>query len=495
MGTSTLHCDTLIRNVLILDGRGGEPRPGSLAIADGRIVAIGDIENYPARDTIDGHSQCLAPGFIDTHTHDDLYLIHSPQMLPKLSQGVTTVVTGNCGISGSPVTIKQQEPPAPANLLGTAEEFHYTTFREYVDAVRAAQPSVNVAALVGHTTLRNNHMDRLDRTATSAEISAMCSQLSEALADGALGLSTGLAYRSANSASEDEVKALAEPLADHAAIYATHMRSEGAQVIDAIHEALRLGRSTNVPVVISHLKCTGIDNWQRSGEMLKLLDSVRGEQAVAWDCYPYAASSTTLDSKQVDDRIEITITWSSSYPDLAGQPLSQIAQSWGLSQLEAAQKLQPAGAIYHGMSEDDVRTILRNPATMIGSDGLPNDRFPHPRLWGTFPRVLGHYSRDLQLFSLGEAVRKMTSLPAERFGLHDRGWIKQGYAADLVLFDPAMIRDEATYADPTRPASGISNVWVNGALSYANRGPTGKRAGRFLPRQSPSAHHPTRRHQ
>jgi N-acyl-D-aspartate/D-glutamate deacylase len=495
MGTSQLHCDTLIRNVLILDGSGGEPRSGNVAITHGRITAIGELENYSASNTIDGRSQCLAPGFIDTHTHDDLYLVHSPQMLPKLSQGVTTVVAGNCGISGSPVTTKQQEPPVPANLLGTAEEFRYATFRDYVDAVNAARPALNVAALVGHTTLRNNHMDRLDRTATSAEISAMCSQLSEALAHGALGLSTGLAYRSANSASEDEVQALAEPLADHSGIYATHMRSEGAQVIDAIHETLRLGRDRNIPVVISHLKCTGIDNWHRSDEMLNLLHAARGGQPVAWDCYPYAASSTTLDLKQVDDRIAITITWSTPHPDLAGQPLSQIAQSWGLPHQEAAQRLQPAGAIYHGMSEDDVRVILRNPVTMIGSDGLPNDRFPHPRLWGTFPRVLGHYSRDLELFSPGEAVRKMTSLPAERFGLHDRGWIKEGYAADLVLFDPATIRDEATYADPTRPASGISGVWVNGILSYTNQGPTGKRAGRFLPRQSSQASHPARRHQ
>jgi len=484
MEPSTLHCDTLIRNVSIFDGSGGEPRPGGVAIIGGRIAAAGEVSGYSSNDNVDGRSQCLAPGFIDTHTHDDLYLIASPQMLPKLSQGVTTVVIGNCGISGSPVTAKHQEPPVPANLLGTGEEFRYSTFRDYVDAVTAAQPSVNVAALIGHTTLRNNHMDRLDRTATTAELSAMCEQLSEALAHGALGMSTGLAYRSAFSACEEEVSILAEPLSALAAIYATHMRSEGAQVLDAIQEALRLGRGRSVPVVISHLKCTGIDNWHRSAEMLQLLQAASGEQLIGWDCYPYAASSTTLDSNQVDERISITITWSNSYPDLAGQALSHIAQRWGLSQQEAARRLQPAGAIYHGMSEDDVRAILCNPATMIGSDGLPNDRFPHPRLWGTFPRVLGHYSRDLQLFSLAEAVRKMTSLPAKRFGLRDRGLIKTGYAADLVLFDPATVRDEATFADPKKPATGISAVWVNGALSYSHHGPTERRAGCFLPRQS-----------
>jgi N-acyl-D-amino-acid deacylase len=483
MDPSRLHCDTLVRNVSILDGTGDEPRLGGVAIAGGRIAAVGDVSGYSSNDIVDGQSLCLAPGFIDTHTHDDLYLIRSPQMLPKLSQGVTTVITGNCGISGSPVTAKRKEPPVPANLLGTSEEFRYPTFRDYVDAVTAAQPSVNVASLVGHTTMRNNHMDQLDRTATTDEVSAMCEQLSEALTHGALGFSTGLAYRSAFSASEEEVRALAQPLSDHAAIYATHMRSEGAQVLDAIQEALRLGRRTNVPVVISHLKCTGIDNWHRSAEMLELLQDASGQQVVGWDCYPYAASSTTLDLKQVDDRISITITWSNSYPDLAGQPLSQIADTWGLSQQEAARRLQPAGAIYHGMSEDDVHAILRNAATMIGSDGLPNDRFPHPRLWGTFPRVIGRYSRELQLFSLAEAVRKMTSLAATRFGLHDRGFIKEGFAADLVLFDPATIHDEATFENPTRPATGIAAVWVNGILSYSDHGPTARRAGRFLPRQ------------
>jgi N-acyl-D-aspartate/D-glutamate deacylase len=478
-----LDCDTIIRNVLIIDGSGNEPRTGGVAITGGRISAVGDVSGCRSNDTVEGHSQSLAPGFIDAHTHDDLYLIRSPQMLPKLSQGVTTVIAGNCGISGSPVPVKQ-EPPVPANLLGVADEFRYPTFRDYVDAVKAAEPAVNVAAFVGHTTLRNNHMDRLDRPAASPEVSAMRAQLSEALRHGALGLSTGLAYRSAHAASEDEVSKLAEPLSDHEAIYATHMRTEGAQILTAIDEALRLGRRLNVPVVISHLKCAGIDNWHRSGEVLALLQKAIANQVIGWDCYPYAASSTTLDLGQVDERIRITITWSTPFPALAGQPLSQIAESWGLSQIDAARRLQPAGAIYHGMSEDDVQAILQHRETMIGSDGLPNDRFPHPRLWGTFPRVLGHYSRENKLISLADAVRKMTSLPAQRFRLHDRGWIKQGYAADLVLFDPHSVCDEATFASPTTPASGITAVWVNGTLSYTKQGPAAQRAGRFLSRQS-----------
>ena len=486
--------ETLIQNAFVLDGSGAEPKKASVAIKAGRIARVGDTSGCSAENIIDGADRVLAPGFIDVHSHDDLYLIRSPQILPKLSQGVTTVIVGNCGISGSPTECKN-DPPYPANLLGQADEFRYAQFGDYVKAVAESEPAVNVAALVGHTTLRSNHMDRLDREATTREVAAMRAQLAEALAHGAIGLSTGLAYRSANSASEEEVAALAEPLNAAGAIYATHMRSEGEHVLDAIQETLRLGDRCKMPIVVSHLKCAGMDNWHQSGEILRLLHTANTTQAVGWDCYPYAASSTILDPRQVDDRIQITVTWSDQFPALAGQPLSSIAKKWGVSQLEAAARLQPAGAIYHSMSENDVRAILANPFTMIGSDGLPNDVFPHPRLWGTFPRVLGHYSRDEKLFSLPEAVRKMTSLPAQRFGLHNRGWIKEGYAADLVLFDPMTVRDEATFSDPVRPAGGIDAVWVNGVLSYHKQTPTGRRAGRFLPRQPRTNANSTRQDQ
>ncbi len=184
----------------------------------------------------------------------------------------------------------------------------------------------------------------------------------------------------------------------------------------------------------------------------------------------------------MDERVKIAITWSTPHPEVAGQTLAQIAEGWNLSQVDAARKLQPAGAIYHSISEQDMRRILAHPATMIGSDGLPNDPRPHPRLWGTFPRVLGRYSRDEKLFPLQEAIHKMTGMPAQRFGLAGRGLIRKGYAADLVLFDPETILDTATFADPIRPAKGIAAVWVNGVLSYTAKGATGDRAGRFLPR-------------
>jgi N-acyl-D-amino-acid deacylase len=230
------------------------------------------------------------------------------------------------------------------------------------------------------------------------------------------------------------------------------------------------------------LKCAGIANWGRSGEVLEALESARTTQDAGCDCYPYAAGSSTLDLRQVDERVKITITWSTPHPEMAGQTLARIAEIWSASQLEAASRLRPAGAIYHSISEDDMRRILRHPATMIGSDGLPNDPLPHPRLWGTFPRVLGRYSREEKLFSLAEAIHKMTGMPAQRFGLAERGLIREGYCADLVLFDPDTILDTATFSDPVRPAQGISGVWVNGVLSYTAQGATGRRAGRFLPR-------------
>ncbi len=476
-------CDTLIRNALVVDGSGGEPLTADVALAGDRIRAVGSRLDYAADEVIDGAGYVLAPGFIDVHTHDDTNVIRTPEMLPKLSQGVTTVIVGNCGISAAPVQLRG-EPPDPMNLLGDASVFRYPTFAAYIAAVDAARPAVNVAALVGHTALRNNHMDRLDRAATRGEIEAMRSQLIEALDGGALGLSTGLAYLSANAATIDEVLALAEPLARAGGLYTTHLRSETEAIIDALHEAFTVGRECRVPVVISHLKCAGVDNWGRSGEVLQELDAARASQPVGWDCYPYAAGSSTLDLRQVDERVDIRITWSEPHPEMGGRTLAQIAQDWGMGQIEAARRLQPAGAIYHSISEEDMRRILRHPATMIGSDGLPNDPLPHPRLWGTFPRVLGEYCRDERLFPLAEAVHKMTGLPAARFGFSDRGLIREGYLADLVLFDPRTIRDTATFDNPVCPAEGIERVWVNGVLSYRNRTPTGERGGRFIKRSA-----------
>ena len=480
--------DTLIRQALVIDGSGEPGYLADVALRDGRIVVIareGKLQAARAREIVDAQGRALAPGFIDVHTHDDTVVIRQPQMLPKVSQGVTTVVVGNCGISASPVRLRAgAAPPDPMNLLGDADVFRYPDFASYVQAVDAAQPAVNVAALVGHTALRSNHMDRFDRAATPQECVAMRDQLGEALAHGALGLSTGLAYANAYAAPTEEVLSLVEPLAQAGGLYCTHLRSEFIEILEAMDEAFRIGRHGRVPVVISHLKCAGVPNYGRSTEVLAALDAARALQPVGCDCYPYTASSSTLDLKQVTDEIDIMVTWSESHPEAGGKLLADIAAGWGVDSMTAARRLQPAGAVYHCMEVADVERILAHPSTVIGSDGLPDDPLPHPRLWGAFPRVLGHYARERRLFSLPTAVRKMTGQSADRFGLAGRGYVRAGHAADLVLFDPLTVADAGTYTHPKQPALGIASVWVNGVLTMQDRVATGHRAGRFLPRET-----------
>ncbi|CCN35171.1 D-aminoacylase [Vibrio nigripulchritudo SO65] len=474
-----MHYDVVFRNVHLIDGTGADGYSADVAIHNEKIAAIGDLANAQAITLIDGQNLVLSPGFVDVHTHDDTNVIRYPDCLPKISQGVTTVIVGNCGISASPAVLSD-EPPDPMNLLGKQSDFVYPTFKSYAEAVEAAIPAVNVAALVGHTTLRNNVMDELHRPASGDEITAMKNTLHQAMAEGAIGLSSGLAYASAKQAPTEEVMALAEELAEFGGIYTTHMRTEFEQILEAMDEAFRTGKHAKVPVVISHLKCAGAGNWGRTVEVLELMDHTAKHQDVCCDCYPYSASSSTLDLKQVTSDFDIFITWSDPRPDLAGRMLKDIASELDLSLMDAAKALQPAGAVYHCMDEDDVERVLKYRLSMVGSDGLPNDPHPHPRLWGTFPKVLGHYSRERQLFSLPTAVHKMTGMSAKRFGLSQRGEIKEGNFADLVLFDPSQIKDEATFENPVAAARGIHLVMVNGKISYQNGQVATARHGRML---------------
>lgn len=472
----------LFKNVTVIDGSGGPQFRGDVAVKGDRIVDMAPALNLAAEQVIDGQGRVLAPGFIDVHTHHDINVIRMPEYLPKLSQGVTTVIVGNCGISAATATMRDGVPD-PMNLLGEAEHFVYPTVDAYAHAVAAAKPSLNVGTLIGHTALRNNHMDDLFRPATEIEIAGMRVQLRDALRQGALGLSSGLAYASAFQSTTEEVMALAEELAAEGGIYTTHLRSEFEPILEALDEAFRIGRHGNVPVVVSHHKCAGAKNWGRTKETLAFFDEMRQRQEIACDCYPYSASSSTLDMKQVTDEFDIVITWSEAQPEQAGKTLQQIADGWQVSLHEAAARLMPAGAIYYNMDEQDVRRVLRYPVTMIGSDGLPNDPMPHPRLWGAFPRVLGHYCRDERLFPLTTAIHKMTGLSAARFQLAERGLVKVGYFADLVLFDPQTVRDVASFSDPKQPADGIEAVMVNGVMSYGSDKKITGRAGRFLRRR------------
>jgi N-acyl-D-amino-acid deacylase len=281
----------------------------------------------------------------------------------------------------------------------------------------------------------------------------------------------------------DEVVPLAREVALADGIYTTHMRDEDDHVLDSLEETFETGRRASVPVVVSHHKCAGSRNWGRSRETLAAIDIAAVQQEIGVDVYPYAACSTVLSADAVDEAIRTIVTWSDSYPEMSGRDLVDIAAEWQVSQREACHRLDPAGAVYFDMHEDDVQRILKHPLVMIGSDGIPHDTHPHPRLWGTFPRVLGHYARDLGLFSLAEAVRKMTLLPATKFRLQGRGRIAVGYFADLVVFNPTTVADCATFDRPIAAAKGIDLLLVNGKVSYD---PTAhlktERSGRFLQR-------------
>ena len=400
----------------------------------------------------------------------------------KISQGVTTVVTGNCGISIAPVKFVEP-PPAPIDLIGKTPEDFFATFSDYFDALDEAQPAVNVVAQVGHTSLRAMAMDSFDRPASQPEIDVMRRALHQAFEDGAAGLSTGLAYQPANAAPTEEIEALAAVAAEFSGFHSTHMRDEGAGVLDSLAETFRIGQTARLPVIISHHKCAGVANHGQSRNTLPAIEKARSQQPIALDCYPYVASSTVLDPVRVAEATKTVVAWSTKHPEHAGKDLVDISEEMARSVEETVNALQPAGAIYFNMHEEDVRRILSFSATMIGSDGLPHDVFPHPRLWGTFPRVLGHYARDIGLFSLEEAVRKMTSLTAAAFGIKDRGVVAEGNFADLVLFDAETVIDSATFEKPSEPAAGISQVFVNGKRVWQNGKATGARPGKGLRRQ------------
>ena len=474
--------DIIIRNATVIDGSGSPRRTADVAITGERITAVAPVLDLKAGEEIDAAGLALAPGFIDAHTHDDRIVLSDPGMTCKISQGVTTVVTGNCGISIAPVSLDRRPPP-PLDLIGQEPKDFFASFSDYFEALDKAPLAINVVAQVGHSSLRVMAMSSLDRPATGTEIEAMRDALRHALHQGAAGFSTGLAYDPARAAPTEEIEALATVVAEFDGFHSTHMRDEGAGVMTSLEETFRIGRTAEIPVIISHHKCAGIPNHGRSRDTLPLIEAARHNQPVALDCYPYVASSTVLDPVRVREAARTVIAWSKPHPDCTGRDLADIAAEMNLTVAQAVDALQPAGAVYFNMNEDDVRRILSFPATMIGSDGLPHDEHPHPRLWGTFPRVLGHYSRDVGLFPLEEAVRKMTSLTAQTFGIRDRGFIGEGGYGDLVLFDPATIIDKATFEEPCAPAGGVSRVFVNGKCVWKNGSATGSRPGQGLRRQ------------
>ena len=474
----TRHYDLLIRNAHVIDGSGRARFEGDIGVRAGRIADIGRLEAARAEQEIDARGKIAAPGFIDAHTHDDRLLATDPAMTPKVSQGVTTVITGNCGISLAPLAAAA--PPAPLDLIDDGGAYRFPDFASFLGELESRPAAANAACLVGHTTLRVATMSRLDRAATPAEARQMQTLAREALAAGAIGLSTGTFYPPAAAATTEEIIAVAQPLAEYGGRYVTHMRNEDDTVIEAMQETFRIGRELGVPVIISHHKVMGPRNHGRSVETLALLAEAGRRQSVCLDCYPYAASSTILQADRVELSSRVLITWSKPHPEFAGLDFAEVAARLGLPLQRAVDALSPAGAIYFSMDEADVRRILQFEPTMVGSDGLPHDAKPHPRLWGTFPRVLGHYCRELKLFPLEAAVHKMTGLTARNFGLKERGRLEHGYWADITIFDAEQIGDAASFDRPTQPARGIDCVIVNGVPVWRAGRSTGARPGRVL---------------
>lgn len=474
--------DLIVRGATVIDGTRAPRFRADVGVRGDRIAAIGDLSGDKSERDLDASGKVVAPGFIDAHTHDDRLMLSAPDMAPKASQGVTTVIAGNCGVSLAPLVLGARVAPPPLDLIGDTSTYRYPSFRAFVEELESKPAATNGALLVGHSTLRVATMDDTSRPATAAEIQRMRERVSEALEAGAIGCSTGLYYEPARAATTEEVIEVCRPLTARQALYCTHMRDEGDQVMASLEETFRIGKALGVPVVVSHHKVAGSPNFGRMKETLPFIAERMKNQKIGLDCYPYCASSTVLSWSRTWVAMKVLITWSKPHPEFNGMDLDEAAAKMGLEKEAAVQKLLPAGAIYFSMDEADVQRVLAFEHSMVGSDGLPHDASPHPRLWGTFPRVLGHYSRSLGLFPLETAVYKMTGLTAKTFGLKDRGVLKAGNFADLCVFDAGTVDEDVTFARPIHPAKGIEAVIVNGRVTWRDGKSTGERPGRVLRR-------------
>ena len=525
--------DILIRGGQVIDGTGAPARDGDISISNGRIVAVGDCSGHEAHRTIDASGQVVSPGFIDIHTHSDFTLPLNPRAESKIRQGVTTEVVGNCGYSTAPVLPGKAE--ALQDYLGAGApwlDYGPRTFSEYLDNWPAI--SVNTVMQVGHATLRMMTMGLENRSPTGSEMSHMESLLEEGLQAGALGMSTGLFTAPGNYAQTEELLALAGVLKRHGATYASHIRDEANHVFDAVREAISIGETAGVRVQIAHLKLSGTDNWGDVSSLLSLITEARerGVQLFA-DQYPYTAGTNPLRNLLpvwvheggVDAMLErlrdgesrermrgdilqngltnfgrveswhaVRIAISPETPELAGRTVGQVAEARGIDQLDAACDilLEDRGhtrIVVTSMDEADVQRILQSPMILVGSDGnslapygVTSQGKPHPRFYGTFVRVLGHYSRDMGLLPLHTAIHKMTGGSAEALRLIDRGTLEEGNWADVTIFDPGTVAEVATYDDPHQYATGVSTVIVNGEVVIDGGEHTGVLSGRVLRR-------------
>ena len=527
--------DTLIKSGRILDGTGNPWYAADVGIQAGRITRIQKgMDPQSARRVIDAQGLTVCPGFIDTHSHDDVYLLVNPQCDDKVLQGVTTNVIGNCGISVSPLS--EEHGAEMTNLLAvmcgqqaSAQGLNMKSFGDYLARLEALKPGVNVVPLVGHATVRVAVLGTANRAPTQSELKEMKASASRAMEDGAFGLSTGLIYAPANYAQTEEIVELAKAAAQFHGLYTTHMRSEGDAETAAIAEALRISGEAGIPVHISHHKVAGKKNWGKSLDTLKMMAEARNRGIeVTCDQYPYRAGSTflaavlpptvlaggpdvfrtKLNDKAFRAQVVETIEkdseegWEnlikgagfeglvisvSKHENYVGKSISAIAKREDRSPYDVIFDLvvedeRGCIIILFMMDEEDIIRIMRSPWTMIGSDGIPGFgvKKVHPRMTGTFPRVLGRYVREQGILTIEDAIRKMTSLPAQTFGIKDKGLLKEGLDADVVIFDPATILDRATYEEPNQGPVGIRYVLVNGEIAAENGKVTGATSGKVL---------------
>ncbi|MFN0106412.1 MAG: N-acyl-D-amino-acid deacylase family protein [Bryobacteraceae bacterium] len=500
--------DVIIRNARIVDGTGNPWYKADVAIRAGRIAKIGALPSATADRTIDAASRVLAPGFIDVHTHIERAIFIEPRADAFLRDGVTSVVTGNCGASA-------------------------TDLKSFFGRLEQGGIGVNITALIGHNAIRSAVMGTANRAPTATELANMQALVAQGMRDGAVGFSTGLWYVPGTYSQTNEVIELAKAAAPFGGVYATHMRDEGVAVEDAIREAVKIGKEAHMPVQISHFKIIDRRHWGNSVKTLQMIEEARRDGLdVVVDQYPYTAASATIDiffprdvladgpsaiverlttpasRKRIAAQMVKELTLRQGQPDysfavigaapedrsLEGKTISEINLARGrkkslTDEIETLMDLRTKGRpviVYHVMSDDDVDRIMRHPLTAIASDAgyVPfGEGVPHPRIYGTNARVLGKYVRERGILTLEDAIRKMTSLPARTFGLHDRGQVREGFAADLVLFDPAQVRDQAEFNKPHQYSAGFDFVFVNGAVAVDDGKPNAIRSGRILRRR------------
>lgn len=530
--------DTLFLDAKIVDGGGGPWYRGDVGVKSGKIAEIGRLAGKGAARTIDAEGRVLSPGFIDAHTHSDFVIFRDGVMLSKLFQGVTTQVAGQCGQSAAPVNDDYAEllkSYLGFILAGTEVPWNWNTFGEWLAEVEKLPLAVNFASCVGHGTIRAAVMGFEDRTATPSELELMKAHLREAMEAGSFGLTSGLIYPPGVYAPREEMWALAEVLAETGGIYLTHMRSESGDLLEAVAETIELGRRTGVPVQISHHKALGKDNWGLVNASLRMVDDARACGIdVTVDQYPYDNCSTSVRAclppwaqaggveaicerladpaarakiaGEIKDSLDMSrpcgwesmmrhgggpegalVVYCPETPEWEGKNMAEISAGMGVDPIEAAFRIIEANkgndlACYAAIGEEDIKTVLAHPAVMVAADSIPpaEGAKAHPRSFGTHPRVLAKYVREEKTISLEEAVRKMTSMPAARYGMQQKGLIREGMDADIIIFDPEKVKDNATYENPTEPASGMDYVFVNGVTTLEGGSFTGDAAGRVM---------------